>query len=1050
MCPTSVPFLEHQLKEEALPFGVYETPLTQRVIERIAETKAKFPYSGFHTVVASHRDSQKEASDRFVHSISTQFGALLRARLEEEKDPTKRLELINHVAAILDKDAILPEEKLLTLVSNHTLPAEPAIPEVSLNKTMLVTNTGNVNMATEITRESETADAVDLVMAFVKNAGIQVLHPALQSLKNRGIPVRVLTSTYLGASDAHAINLLSEKYGATVKIAYETKSTRLHAKAWLFKRHSGFSTAYVGSSNMSHSALKSGWEWNVRASNTATPEVVSNFENVFNALWNSPDFKLYDSEQEETLRAALKHEAGSFGGSAQRPVLSGLEVSPRPYQLQMLEGLDAERAKGRHKNLLVAATGTGKTVVSALAYQPFCSRLGHKPRLLFLAHRREILTQAWQTFREVLKDSTFGDLLDGTSKPDSYDHLFATVQSARNHLVDRVAPDHFDFIIIDEFHHASAKTYRDILGYFAPTELVGLTATPERADGVDIQEFFDYRIAAELRLWDALRLQLLTPMSYYGVEDGTDLSGLTWSRGKKDYDAQELTEFYVRMGDRRTKLIINQLVEKDVDLAEMKALGFCVTVKHAEHMAEQFNKFDIPAVAVSGESTAEERARAIQALTEGSIKAIFTVDLFNEGIDIPAINTLLMLRPTQSPVIFLQQLGRGLRLSDGKDVCIILDFIGLQNQEFDFTKKYSALTGKSGPKLVREVEGGFTSAPPGSQFILEGKTEDQVLASIKSFSSKKKNAMIALLRQERTLSISTFLRETDLDLIDIYRPKDCSWTELLSAAGLTDSIVDEDEKFLLKRVSAFLHVNDAERRNAYARLLDVHGPVEADMEPNMLVYARMLVLNIWANQKTNVPKSLDAALDTLRRYPRFAEELLQVIDLGIEHSRAIPVPTAHSVLQSHVEYSLAEMIASLEDKPIPELITLPREGVRQFKDLHTDLFLVTFQKNERDVSATTNYHDFPVSPDILHWESQSRTSLKSATAQRYIHHLERGQSILVATRQQKRNELGKAAAYTFLGDVEYLSHESEKPIKFEWKLARSMPAEVFTKASIVA
>src|SRR5699024_10213881 len=308
-------------------------------------------------------------------------------------------------------------------------------------------------------------------------------------------------------------------------------------------------------------------------------------------------------------------------------------------------------------------------------YRNFSEASGRRPRLLFIAHQERILKQAQRTYREVLSDPDFGELLVGGQRPHEWDFVFASVQSLKQSVLDRLPAKHFDFVVIDEVHHAEAATYRRLLDHLESKELLGLTATPERSDGENVQKFFDYRVAHELRLWDALHLQLLTPMHYYGIADGTDLTGLTWSRNKNAYDATELSDLYMHAGAKRTKFIIAEIEKRVIDISQLKALGFCVSIKHADFMAEQFNDFGLPARAIHGGTSQSERNRAIADLRAGKIKAIFSVDLFNEGVDIPEVNTLLLLRPSQSPVLFIQQLGRGLRLSHGKDACMVLDFI---------------------------------------------------------------------------------------------------------------------------------------------------------------------------------------------------------------------------------------------------------------------------------------------------------------------------------------------------------------------------------------
>lgn len=1035
--------------DSSLPFGVYETPITARIRERMNETLSQHPAAGF----GIGRSSDEEAHGRYTSAVSQHIGSLLERRLYGLKSPEDRVALINNIALLLGEDEEIDSEELLYAVYNSGLAEPPLLPDVSLTKSALFTNAqGESSLTSEIEREIKTADSVDLLCAFIKNSGISVLDRQLEYLRDNEIPFRLLTSTYCGASDAAALERLVEKYQAEVKICYEHKSTRLHAKAWLFRRKSGFDTAFIGSSNLSRSALVDGWEWNVRGSNTATPEVIDKFIKTFDSYWHDSHFKTFDPNRDmERLERSLRVAKGGENSGALRQLeLSGLEVTPYPYQEEMLEALRSEReVKDRHRNLLVAATGTGKTVVAALDYRNLCEQWKRRPRLLFVAHRKEILQQARRTFQEVLKDADFGELLVDGAQPRRWDYVFASVQSLSASRLQNLNSKHFDAVVIDEFHHAQAPTYKALLDHLQPQELLGLTATPERGDGENVQKYFDYRVAHELRLWDALRLQLLVPMHYYGIADGTDLSSLTWSRGKKDYNTEELSEFYIKAGEKRTRFIVNELNRRIFDLSDMKAIGFCVTIAHAEYMAQQFQQFGIPARAVTSNLTATGRAQAIKDLETGDVRVLFSVDIFNEGVDIPAVNTLLLLRPTQSPVVFLQQLGRGLRLSPGKDSCVILDFIGQQHVDFDFERKFHALTRKRGKRLAEEIEQGFPTTPPGSHIQFDQTTTEQVLRNVKKVSRNSLRKVRALLSEIRTTNLKEFLEDSNLQLEDIYRPSKYSWTRLLREEGLLQQNTDETESFLLNRIRVFLHVNDPHRIDAYLRILSSSNLRYSDMGPSDQAFTRMLVLGFWANSNSPHPGSYDAALTILRQHPQVAWELEQVMQLSSDSSRIVPQHSDSSVLETHADYSLAELIGALESGSLQQLVNLPREGVKYFPDINTDLFLVTFQKDEQ-VSASTNYRDYPISPDLLHWESQSTTTLKSKAARRYIGHQERDGKILIASRFTKKNEVGTASAYTYLGAVDYVSHHGEKPIQFEWKLQRSMPKALYAAGRTVA
>lgn len=1039
--------------DAALPFGAYETPITQRIRERMDARREADPATDFGTISGSDED----ARERYISALSYQFANRLTSRLGKTRSAEKRINLINQLATLLDEDDIIDDEELLYSVYKATATGAPPLPDLPLNSAALLTNAPNeANFAHELQRELKTADSVDLLCAFIKNSGISVLHKELIDLKQRGIPLRVITSTYCGATDSEALRRLVEVYGAEVHVGYESKTTRLHAKAWLFRRNSGFDTAFIGSSNLSNSALVDGIEWNVRTSKLLTPAVISKFTATFDTYWNDPHFGPFDPRDDmQLLEDAL--DSASWSGNGMQVKLSSLEVRPYPYQEAMLEALDAERTvHDRHKNLLVAATGTGKTVVAALDYQRLVRANDNVlPSFLFVAHRKEILEQALRTYREVLKEPDFGELLVGGDTPRQWKHVFASIQSLSGKRLAGLPADHFEVIVIDEFHHAEAASYKRLISHLRPQELLGLTATPERGDGLNVESFFDYRVAYELRLWDALQLQLLTPMHYFGINDDTDLSGIRWSRSSKDYQLSELGDFYIKAGDRRIKFILREIDKRIFDMDAMKALGFCVSVSHAEYMAARFNAFGVPAAAVSGNTSVHDRKTALSHLRDGKIKVIFSVDVFNEGIDIPEANTILLLRPTQSPTIFVQQLGRGLRLSHGKDVCAVFDFIGQQHEQFNFQEKYAALTGKRGKYLIDAVQEEFPQLPPGTSIQLDQVAQDQVLKNIRKVSNSSRRKLKTLISNEKTTDLGKFLRNTGVAVEDIYRSADTSWAVLLREVGLLEPNTADPalEKRLIKRLRSFIHVNDPIRAEAYTRLTDPEGPDYESLSAQDQAFSRMLCLMFWSNVKENVPSSFADGINTLRKCPVIFWELNQLLQYRVNSSRRIPGPVpssaGHRVLYTHAEYARAELVGAISDEALPSAINLFREGVKYYEEANLDLFLVTLDKNDDSFSSTTSYQDYPITPDRFHWESQSSTTLSSATGQRYIHHQELESEILLAVRLGKLNSIGATAPYTLLGTIDYLAHRGEKPIQLEWKLKRAMPRDLYLQGRAV-
>ena len=916
-------------------------------------------------------------------------------------------------------------------------------PQTPLSQPALLTNAhGEPSMGTELAAELDSADRVDLLCAFVKWSGLRLLQEPLARLRDRRGRLRVVTTTYIGATERQALDRLVRDLGADVRINYATASTRLHAKAWLFDRATGFHTAYIGSSNLSRAALLDGLEWNVRLSAGSTPTLFTKFRATFDSYWADVSFEPYDPDLDrDRLDDALARARGTTGGGL--TILSGLEVRPYPHQAEILERLDVERiVHDRHRNLVVAATGTGKTVVAALDYRRL-SRSGER-RLLFVAHRREILEQSLAVYRNVLADASFGELYVGGARPDRWQHVFASIQSLTSYGVESIPAEYFDVVVLDESHHMEAASYRRLIEHLRPVELLALTATPERADGTDIaQEFFEGRVAAELRLWDALAADLLCPFHYFGIADGTDLTRLSWRRG--DYDITALDGLYTG-DDARVRIIRRALLDKVADVGGMRALGFCVSKAHAAFMARRFNELGIPALAVDADTAADQRRDALAALRERRVNVLFAVDLFNEGLDIPDVDTLLLLRPTASATVFLQQLGRGLRRTEGKSVLTVLDFVGQQRQEFRFDIRYGALTGARRRALAAQVEQGFPFLPAGSQILLDRVTQEQVLERLRGQLRLTRRQRIADVRALGSTSLAAYLSDAQADLADIYR--NGSWTGLVRGADLPWPQPGPCEAAMLRRIHALLHVDDAERVAAYTSLLSAAAPAYDDLPGRDQRYARMLCFTLWPNLGGFT--SYDDALRLLRQHPAVCEELRQVLALGLDRAAHVPLPLPGDVpLATHARYRREELLAALDWASLQRSAQGNITGVAWAEATRTDALMVNLRKSEREFSPTTMYRDYALSDRLFHWESQNATSTTSAAGQRYLRHERLGTSVLLFVRETPTDELG-AAPFLLLGPVRYVEHRGERPIAITWELAHPIPPDVLLAARAVA
>lgn len=943
--------------------------------------------------------------------------------------------LVEHDGAVDGPGSRLdPELQRLLAVEALAPTGEPmSIPRplTPLRDTVLMTNARDQPaVGREIVAEIESADRIDLVLAFIRWTGVRDLLPALRRHTEAGKPLRVITTTYTGSTELRALQALVG-VGAEVKVSYDTASTRLHAKAWCLHRATGFSTVYIGSSNLTFSAQVTGREWNVRASERRNPDLIEDFDRVFETYWADPHFEPFDADRFATAVARGTDDS----------IATPFTIEAYPFQRQILEQLAVERQRGRNHNLVVAATGTGKTVVAALDYRQLRGRLD-RSRLLFVAHRREILESSRTTFRHVLQDGSFGEFWVGGDKPQRWEHVFASIQSLSAGDLEALDPEQFDVVIVDEFHHAAATTYSTLLDRLRPTHLLGLTATPERTDALDILRWFDGRMAVELRLWDALEQDLLSPFHYYGIHDGTDLSHVTWRRGS-GYDARELANVYTA-DDLWVGKVLAAVREKVGDPQAMRALGFGVSIAHCEFLADRFNRAGITARAVSADTSGAERDDALRALASGDVQILFSVDLFNEGIDVPAVDVVLMLRPTESATVFLQQLGRGLRRSYGKDVLTILDFVGHQNKSFRFDLRYRRMLGRTRREIERDVVDDFPYLPAGCQVRLDPVAKEIVLDNIRSALPTRWPERVRELRDLGDVSLATYLHETGLERDDVYQGGH-SFTEMRRASGVLTTRASMSEERLGRGLGRLLHVDDLDRIEAYSALLSGPQPlVEQGLDERQTRQLNGLLLTLLGPKKGEFA-SLDEAVRHVWSHDALRSELLELLALlddQVSHLHALlgllhPVP-----LQAHATYTREEVLAAFGASTVTAPLPL-QTGVYWHEASRTDLFFITLQKTEKHYSPTTRYRDYAISDRLFHWESQSTTAAASDVGRRYVGHEAMGTNVVLFVRSSRADLSGRTRPYFCAGRARYVEHRSERPMQITWELHDPLPGDVF-------
>ena len=977
-----------------------------------------------------------------------------------EDDPAERLRLCNEIVERIAstssteflKSNLLDSAKdpvLLEITPPHYAKGGVPRPQTPLIESSLFTGSpSDPQLANELAKEMHSADSLDILVSFIKWSGLRLLLPALQEMTARGGSVRIVTTSYMGVSDAEAVECLARLPNVSVRVSYDTNRTRLHAKAYHFKRNSRFSTAYIGSANMSHAAMTSGLEWNLKITAQDLPHILEKFVAEFETYWNSHEFLPFDPDQPMVLREAIQ-QARRRGIST--PVL--IDMRPHPFQERILDALETERiAHNQRRNLVVAATGTGKTVVAAFDFKRFYQSTKGQGRLLFVAHRREILEQAAGTFRLVLRKPDFGELLVGPHVATRLDHLFCSVDLlGTRRLWEKVGAQFYDFIIVDEVHHGPAASYRAIFDRFSPHILLGLTATPERMDGASVAADFGNRFAAEIRLPEALEEKLLCPFQYFGVADPVSLASDKFWRGGK-YDTGALEDVYTgahALAEQRLEVILNSLLRFEPDLSRVRGIGFCVSVRHAEFMAAKFNERGIRSAVLVGETETNERTELMNEFRAGKLAFLFTRDVLNEGLDVPEMNTVLFLRPTESLTVFLQQLGRGLRHAPEKDCLTVLDFVGQSHRRYRIDRKLKALLAKKRFNIEREVEMDFPHLPAGCSIQLDRLAREHVLANIRENLRNLADQVPERLESfehesQQPLTFANFVTFHDYEPEVLLARK--TWSQWKARARLVPVPTDPD---ITKLQSALISAAQTSGPREISRLRRVVAHLSANDVSSALAEAGDTALVVhyrfWGEPGTKLGMAtLNESFRRLANNPSILVDLDEVLAWAEEQSRvgtSIPNLPFKCPLEIHATYGSDEIKAALGGASF-ESAGVTGVGRLHFPEIKTYASLVTFQKTEKEFSPSTMYQDYPISRELLHWESQSQTSEESETGQNLIHHSVRGYTMLFFARSRKK-VAGVTSPFTFLGRAKLESYQSERPIQMVWRLAHPMPVEIF-------
>ncbi len=1024
--------------------GVYEKLINGETYAQIEEAQAR--------ELVCLKEKMDEAESPWI--LSKYLANVIRRRLEEVEELNNRVKLINgilHSCGYDENGNEVKSEELLTEVMEGTKnmlqrdshSATPR-PRSGFSVSNLFTGgTGTLSLGEELKREIASADRISFIVSFLKLSGLRVMLDELKRFCLReGTSLRVITTTYCGITESKAIQAIADLPHTEVRVSYNTTIERLHAKAYLFERNSGLHTAYIGSSNLSKSAQTDGLEWNIRVTNEENPHIIKTALATFDMYWNSPNFEDFRiggiKKFNEELSRNNPHEGDSPYVYQRYQVL--------PHQKEILDKLKVEREElHNYRNLIVAATGTGKTVISAFDYANFCHHHNGQPnRLLYIAHREEILTQSLNTYRSVLHNGNFGSLWVGDYKPQKeydYEHLFLSVSMFNNRfekLFKELPIDYYDFIVIDEAHHSQADSYRKLFEHFNPKILLGLTATPERMDGRDLRPDFNNRISAEIRLPQALQAGLLTPFQYLCVDYNADLQDESLWNGR--YIIERLAD---RLCNReRAQCIIDALHRYLANEYACRALCFCVNKRHADFMARQLSEAGFKAKSITADTKTEQRVQYANDLRSGNLHYLCVVDVFNEGVDLPEVDTVLFLRPTDSLTIFLQQLGRGLRLAPDKTELTVLDFIAQVNRKYDYASRFRALSLYPDKDIQKQIKEGYVLLPSGCNIIMERVAQQHILENIQSAIYNRTRIVRELRECSGVPSLEAFLERIGQDIRLLYH-NGCCWTSLKQAAGKISYVDDEVTKRLERGLKNLLHHNTA------SFLHFVSGFAEGGkeyLEEGNKTYATMLYYVLFTERVDKTPfEDMFDALGRLgdKRYESFRQEIKEIVAYLLSNLRIKTYPLGEAVLpgiELYGCYTREEIFTLVGRQTDTRRMQGAASGVFELREHNTTLLFVTLNKSDKDFSPSTQYDDYVIDATHFHWQSQNTNSHynrggKIYTEQSIVHN-----KIILFVRQEKEDDLGHAPFHCF-GPVNYKESHGDYPMNITWELERPVMAQ---------
>jgi len=897
---------------------------------------------------------------------------------------------------------------------------------------LLVNNTDSgTKVLTSIISELKKCDEFFFSVAFVTNSGVSTLVNTLIELQSKGVRGKIIASQYQNFTEPRALDRLIELGNIDVRIITEGN---FHAKGYVFRKGDTYSLI-VGSSNLTGTALCINKEWNVKVISTKEGSLIQktmeDFDNLYScstmvdAEWVIQYKKIYDAQQAEN-KSSQKQNLASHLDTIHR-------VSPNKMQVEALKALEGLRCDSKNKALIISATGTGKTYLSAFDVKKYDPK-----RFLFVVHRENIARAAKRTFEMVFgKEKSMG-LLCGRSKNLSGDYLFSTIQTlSKNEILSSFPRDHFDYIVIDEVHRSGAETYQKIINYFTPEFILGMSATPERTDGYDIFNAFDYNIAFEIRLHNALKEDMLVPFHYYGISDiSVDGVLLDDHAGFNKLTCSERVE----------KIIFNARLF-GCDHGRIKGLVFCSRIEEATRLSDEFNKRGWETVALSGDSSEEQREQCIDRLEmndgEEALDYIFTVDIFNEGVDIPSVNQIIMLRPTQSAIVFVQQLGRGLRKSRHKEYLTVIDFIGNYSNNYLVPIALYGDNSYNKDTIRRLVSSGSSFIPGASTVNFDRVTQERIydaidFANVNSSADLKKDYMLLKYKLGHVPKMMDFIGHGSRDPFTYVIRHGSFYNYVAKQEKLSVDLLDPLQintlNFFSKEVLNGKRIEE---------VLIIKALMEADSIPinslHIIMAGNYTVID-FSRFKENIAAAVNYIngaffKDSDRRKYNTQELIVQDNDCltrtqAFKNLMEAPVLVAH--LNDALEYALYKFNVQFDAgryhrgfvlyqkysrKDVCRILNWPRDEssvLYGYRIKHDSCPIFVTYSKDADISKSTNYEDYFINSRKFHWMTRNRIRMESSEVQDIKDHKNKGLRILLFIKKSD----AESSEFYYMGDIE--------------------------------